>query len=444
MQGSYNENLEQKYKVPDWVFYRLYGDKTFVYNTEASQTFVFNAIVKYILDDCCEYKSPREVSDHLIQMFDFGDLEDYEVQNEIEGFIKNLHTENILVKENELSENNGNDFEFSLRRVHIPDAQLISAQIELTYRCQERCRYCYCVTDKPTREELSTPEIKRLLDELSDMNVLDVIFTGGDLFVREDAFELLDYAHSKRFLIDVFTNGIALTDADLIHLKSLHLRSIQFTIYSHIPEKHDAFTQVNGSFEKTIKKCVTLGIPVNIKAMAMKCNKDDLENILLLAKELGATIQVGMYVSATNNGDLKPTKYRFECTQDYIDAMKLVNKYTHSNNYPVDPFTDEDPICTAGTSTIYINPYGDVFACNSLILSCGNIKDKSVREIWHNSEIINKIRRLKKKDIKCLQKCEKSKFCDFCPGSALLESGDWLQKYDEACRFAEAKMVLNS
>lgn len=46
------------------------------------------------------------------------------------------------------------------------------------------------------------------------MNVVEVTFTGGDLFVREDTFEILEYAFQKGFAINIFTNGTLLKDED--------------------------------------------------------------------------------------------------------------------------------------------------------------------------------------------------------------------------------------
>ncbi len=60
-------------------------------------------------------------------------------------------------------------------------------------------------------------------------------------------------AYSKRFLMDIFTNGTLLDGMDYIRLKSCHPRCVHFSVYSHIPQKHDAVTQTPGSFEKTIK-----------------------------------------------------------------------------------------------------------------------------------------------------------------------------------------------
>src|SRR5688572_11064139 len=84
--------------------------------------------------------------------------------------------------------------------------QLVQAMVELTYGCNLRCVHCY----NPTHEavnELSTTEIRAILKELADQSCLRVGFTGGELFTRRDAVEILRYARELGFLINVLTNA---------------------------------------------------------------------------------------------------------------------------------------------------------------------------------------------------------------------------------------------
>lgn len=437
-----DSNLECK--LPDWIYYRLYNNATYVYNTESYQLYVYNETVKYILDQFLDWNFTLTVAETLVNKYDFGTEEN--TKYELIDFIISLVENKILVENPVHAEKSSNlDKEIQIRNTYTSENQLLLAQIELTYRCQEKCKYCYCVTEKPCREELNTLEIKQLLNELYDMGVFNIVFTGGDPFVRKDIFEILEYAHEKRFLIDIFTNGIALTDRDIIFLKSLHLRSVQFSIYSHIPEKHDAFTQVKGSYRKTteaIRKCIIIGIPVYIKVTFTNYNIDDAQGIFDLVRELGCMIQIGLSVTAANDGDKNPTKYRINDIDNYVEIMKLVNSYTKTNNYYVGNSIENEMLCTVGTSSVYINPYGDVLACNSLPLNCGNVRAQSIENIWRDSETLNKIRNLKKTQIRCWNECENHLYCDFCPGNALLETGDIFSKYDEACNLAEAKRKL--
>ena len=89
--------------------------------------------------------------------------------------------------------------------------RLLSIQWELTYRCNERCTHCYLDVMPPSAKvpgELSTEEAKRLVDDLARLGGLTITFSGGEIFVRSDIFELSAYARKKGFAIRYFTNGI--------------------------------------------------------------------------------------------------------------------------------------------------------------------------------------------------------------------------------------------
>ncbi len=432
-----------KYKLSSAVFFRMYDNCIVLFNTKNQMVYALDSMCEVLLDCFKEYQTIDECVMKLLQKIDIS--EDM-LKKEVTEFVENMVNAGVLIIDNILSEI-GNDTERVIKYERIPDNQLVTVQFELTYRCNERCKYCYCVTDKSTEKELTTSEIKKILDELAEMNVLEVVFTGGDLFVRDDAFEILEYANKKRFLISVFTNGLALSDSDLIRLKKLYLKSIHFSIYSADGRIHDEFTQVKGSFKKTvsvIEKCVLLDIPTNIKTTILNINAYNIEDVLELARKLGTTIQVGMSVSARNDGDKSSTDYRLNNEKDYLRVMKIVNENIMLDCHSKSGKKREKNgrVCGAGTRSLNINPYGEVFACNALLISCGNVRKESIKKIWNESRQLKEIKNYRFSQIEGCQNCENMEYCNFCPGSALQENGTPFSKYDEACVLTKAKLEL--
>ena len=434
-----------KYLLEKDVFYRKNSaDDSLIVKTDTKDVYVFKGNICEILDFYKRKHSIDELIEFLSKKYTFEITNIF--KNQIIAIIKDLTEKKILKKENILTENKS-DLESLYQFKYLPQKQLFSAQFELTYNCNEKCRHCYCVqTDK---EELTNEEIKKVLDDLYDMGAFEITFTGGDLFTRKNVFEILEYAYKKNFLINIFTNGLALTDSDIIKLKDLHIKSIHFSIYSAISEKHDYFTQVKGSFHKTIdviKKCVLLGIPVNIKTCILNYNETEIDNIMKLAKDLGTTIQLSLAVSSKNNGDSSPTQYRLENIDKYTSIMQTVNQnmVIHcSNDFNLVRECDGE-ICGAGKRSININPYGDVYPCNALLIKCGNLKECNIKYIWENSKELKRIRKYKINQVKGCENCCDKEYCNFCPGSALTETGDPLKKYSEACNITEAKKKLKN
>src|SRR3990172_4107083 len=85
----------------------------------------------------------------------------------------------------------------------------VSAVLELTYECNLRCRHCYIVNQD--RAVLGTSAIFSILDELAEAGTLFLAFTGGEILLREDFFDVAEYAKRKHFALSILTNGTKVT-----------------------------------------------------------------------------------------------------------------------------------------------------------------------------------------------------------------------------------------
>ena len=81
-----------------------------------------------------------------------------------------------------------------------------TVQLDLTYRCNERCVHCYL--DHDDHGEMNTAEIKKLLKELADAGVFILVLSGGEIMLRKDIFEILEYARELTFCIKLKTNAM--------------------------------------------------------------------------------------------------------------------------------------------------------------------------------------------------------------------------------------------
>src|SRR3989454_4586002 len=82
----------------------------------------------------------------------------------------------------------------------------LSVQLDITYRCNERCVHCYL--DHDDHGEMTTAEIKHLLDQLAEAGVFILTLSGGEIFMRKDFFEILEYARKLTFCVKLKTNAV--------------------------------------------------------------------------------------------------------------------------------------------------------------------------------------------------------------------------------------------
>src|SRR5580698_2612597 len=165
----------------------------------------------------------------------------------------------------------------------------LSVQVDLTYRCNERCVHCYL--DHHDHGEMTTAEIKHLLEEMAEAGVFILTFSGGEIFLRKDFFELLECARALTFCIKLKTNAVLIREAQAARLRDLGVESIQISIYSHRPDVHDAITKVPGSLRRSIDAVRFLksqGLKVVMANVLMTENMQDYHDVRELAGELGA------------------------------------------------------------------------------------------------------------------------------------------------------------
>src|SRR3989454_4227138 len=207
------------------------------------------------------------------------------------------------------------DFSREVHERAFQSDRVIKAQMELTYRCNLHCVHCY--TDPYNdREffprELTLTEIKRIIDEMADLEILYLNLTGGEIFTHPNFFEIYDYAYRKVFLLMLYTNGTIFTQAIIDRLKHSRPFSIDISCHSVNEEAFDRFTQVPGSFRQFLKGMELLrpsGLPFCFKTKAMNWNKEEIPQIRRFVESFGLTFGFTTSLSPRLNGDLSSLTY---------------------------------------------------------------------------------------------------------------------------------------
>lgn len=139
--------------------------------------------------------------------------------------------------------------------------------LEVTQRCNLRCRHCGsdCTRD-PQADELSLDEWLAFLDRLRagfDPRELVLVLTGGEPLCRPRIGELLEGIAARRFTWGMVSNGWGLTEAALGRLAALGLASLTVSL-DGLRESHDWLRGVPGSFDRAhagIRRAVAADLP---------------------------------------------------------------------------------------------------------------------------------------------------------------------------------------
>src|SRR5580704_6325074 len=110
----------------------------------------------------------------------------------------------------------------------------LGVQLDITYRCNERCVHCYL--DHDDHGEMNTVEIKDLLEQLAGAGVFFLTLSGGEILMRRDFFEILEHARRLMFHVKLKTNAVMIREREADQIRALALDSVQISVYSHRPE----------------------------------------------------------------------------------------------------------------------------------------------------------------------------------------------------------------
>jgi radical SAM protein with 4Fe4S-binding SPASM domain len=319
----------------------------------------------------------------------------------------------------------------------------LSVHIDLTMRCNERCVHCFRVIER--RPELTTEELKALLDDVAAAGTLYLTFSGGEIFLRTDLFELIEHARRLHFDLRLKSNALLITPERAARLRRLGVRQVDISIYSADPAVHDWVTKVPGSLARSLEGAAWLrdaGIRVKLACPLMKQNVGSYKEIRALAERLGVLCGFDPMITAKNDGDRSPVALRItrkDLRQALQDPALNPDLGKPEACEPPSGRQDlDDRPCGASHNACYISAYGDVMPCVAMPLACGNVRDAPFAEIWHRSPNMLKVRAIRIRDLHTCASCAASRFCHRCPGQALVETGDLYGPSPANCEHALA------
>ena len=316
----------------------------------------------------------------------------------------------------------------------------LSVHVDLTMACNERCVHCYRVIED--RRELTTAELMALLADLARAGTLYLTFSGGEIFLRRDLFELIAEAKRLRFDVRLKSNALLVTAARARRLRELGVRQVDVSVYSADAALHDAVTQMPGSLARSLAGIAHLraaGVPVKLNCPLMRDTVGGYRAVRALAEQLGVACGIDPMITARNDGDRAPVPLRISGGQ-----LARVLREGAAGAEPLPSAAPaarpdlEEIACGAGHNAAYVSAYGDVTPCVAMPVVCGNVRDTPFAEIWSQSRRMREVRAIRVRDLHTCAGCAASIFCARCPGQALVEDGDLYGPSTAACEHARA------
>ncbi|MEC1695374.1 TIGR04053 family radical SAM/SPASM domain-containing protein [Schinkia azotoformans] len=339
---------------------------------------------------------------------------------------------------------------------------------EVTRACQLKCVHCRAdAQTTPDPNELSHDEGIKLIDQIYEMDNPMLVFTGGDCMMREDLFELADYAVKKGMRVSMVPSATDnVTKEKMEKAKSVGLSRWGFSLDGPTPEIHDHFRGTPGSFKLTLEKIKYLNeleMPLQINTVISRYNYHHLEQMAELVKDLKAVMWYIFLLVPTGRGQLedcltpaehekvflwlyelsKTAPYDIKTTAAQHYRRVVIQQKAKEHRIAKGEIHYEDSITTDaaslvdglkrapkgvndGNGFIFVSHTGDVMPSGLLPLVVGNVRETSLKEIYREAPILKELRNPDLYKGKC-GVCEFRNVCGGSRSRTYAITGDYLE-----------------
>lgn len=338
---------------------------------------------------------------------------------------------------------------------------------ELTRACQLQCLHCRAEAQhRRDPRELTLAEGKQLVDQIYEMENPLLVFTGGDPLMREDVFEIAQYAVEKGVRVSMTPSATPNVTKEAIQkAKDVGLARWAFSLDGPTAAIHDHFRGTNGSFDLTVQSIEylhELDIPVQINTVISKYNMHALDEMVELVQELRCVLWSVFFLVPTGRGqtsdmispvehekvlrwlykvskrvpfDIKTTAaqhYRRVVIQEKMKEQGEKGPILYETVLRQGATGQIDGLGRApkgvndGNGFLFISHIGDVYPSGLLPIKAGNIKETPLADIYRNSPIFQELRDPDRYKGKC-GICEFRHVCGGSRSRAYAVTGDYLE-----------------
>lgn len=335
----------------------------------------------------------------------------------------------------------------------------ITGTLELLPICNMNCDMCYI---RLSRTEMEKKGRMRTADEWISMGeemeragVLFLLLTGGEPLLFPDFRRLYLSLRERGIILTVNTNG-TLIDADWAAFFGENKpRRINITLYGADDRAYETLCHYPGGFEKTVQGIRLLkerGVDVKINGSVTKSNRNDMEKIYAIGRELGAPVHMDTYMlpgiherklpfeaqsrlepeeAAAAEMEMLRNEMNPEDLRMYVQQMLLQIK-KEGNVY------SEGITCMAGNCSFAVNWQGEMRPCVTLEEPSVPVFETGFESAWQ--QISEKVKAYRVNE-KCRQ-CRLRPVCKTCVASARLETGEYDGLPEYLCRYAREYIRL--
>jgi len=324
-----------------------------------------------------------------------------------------------------------------LKQVAMQRAQPLSATLELTYRCNWRCVFCYNPRHHD-RRGLSGAEWLAVLDDLRALGTLYVALTGGEPLTHADFLAVAWGVRRRALALRILTNGALITERMADEIAALAPLGVEMSLHGAEAATHDAATATPGSFDAMLRGLDRLrerGVATVLKTPLTRLNEGQIDAMHELAGARGVPWRVDPVLTPRDDGDVSPLEWRASASA----VERIFHRLAALGQLPHEDRAHGGLNCGLGRTTLAVSPEGDVFPCMQWRKApLGNVRETPLRELWPTSpERVRAAAVSAAANDRLVERGGALASFPFCPAIAQQRTGDPLRPDDDHRQQAE-------
>jgi MoaA/NifB/PqqE/SkfB family radical SAM enzyme len=273
---------------------------------------------------------------------------------------------------------------FQVKQLALARAQPLGAHLELTYRCNWRCVFCYNPRHFD-RRGLSLDEWTKVLDDLRELGTLSVTLTGGEPLAHPEFAAIARAVRGRELALRIFTNGALVSEELSEVIAEVRPLAVEMSLHGASAETHDRVTGAPHSFEAMfsgLERLKRRGVPLVLKSLVTRLNEQEIDAMIALAERSGVNHQLDADVTPRDDGDEGLLGYR-------ASPVAVEQMYRRTAEQGPLPWAGREPggvNCGLGRITVAVDPEGEVYPCLQWRRSSlGNVREARLRDLWRSS-----------------------------------------------------------
>lgn len=288
----------------------------------------------------------------------------------------------------------------------IRNNRMLVLDMDFSQKCNLNCYYCDRTFDRKSVEKHLTTleEKKKIIKEAKELGTWALGIVGaGEPMLDPDFYELIDFITNLDIVPLVYASGSEIKSLE--DAKKLEELKVSIMLkYNTEPEKE--IDKIVGKknhgeqMKKVLKWLIESGFNkssptrLGLSVVITKLNEKERENFYNLYKwcrKNNIYLHGQSLIPKGMGNNVKLLLHKEEALKVLNETCKIDKEFFDINYEVVPPITSGFR-CRKINVGLFVNIFGEVWDCNGSGRKLGNIREKSLKEIW-NSDLAKQIRK---------------------------------------------------